>query len=592
MKFRNLLFVLIAVSVFENAHSQAIRDEANGDWSAQRVTLYNTPEAAIMVRAGDIDNLGFGWPAGFDPFTGATTPVHSYPFSPDTNDVDGTDRIMVITSYTGSPPAGKDGYTSTTSRPENLPRPITLTYDLSGTVVNSAVLQIFVDDFQAQKWHANYFVTINDVQAPYLAQQINTLDQTGPRGKLITAAIPAEQLSLISSGTLSILFDDLTTGAGEGYAIDFVKLLVNPTGFTYTGTIQGKVTDKTTGDALAGAIVAASGLIETTTDEFGDYMLENVAAGLINITVIAEGYHMHSSFIDLQSGQTVIYNIQMEQAPIPGCDTLRYPLPGTPTLYIVEPPESGYVCGNNVYGDLAKADYFVPPVTGKKVYRALFAFGDAEGVSGQNPDVEFRIWNNNSSNGYPGDVLGTAAVKLSQIVDDMGNQRLTEVVFDPPVEIPGAFYLGVMLPTTPGDLVALISTLHEEVDPGTAFEMWSDGTWHAFTESSSWNLRISQAIHPIYCDVGFGIEEEGMMPFVHLYPNPASDVLHIGMESLLPAGKADIHIFNFLGQIVQSHTGYATNDRMTIPLTGLSPGIYLLNISSDGFSVSRKVIVK
>lgn len=277
---------------------------------------------------------------------------------------------------------------------------------------------------------------------------------------------------------------------------------------------------------------------------------------------------------------------------IPQCDTLRYPLPGTPSLYAVESPGSGFVCGNNTYGDLAKADYFVPPVTGNKIHKALLAFGHAAGGSGLDPDVEFRIWDNSGPNGYPGDVLGTAVVKLSRIIEDMGDQHLTEVVFDPPVQIMGSFYLGVMLPTTPGDIVALVSTLNGEVDTGTAFEIWSDGTWHAFTETSSWNLRISQAIHPIYCEIGFSLEEEIIQPEVRIYPNPASDVLHIGMESLLPAGKIDIHIFNFLGQIVGSHAGYTTNDRVTIPVTGLSPGIYLLNISSESFSVSRKVIVK
>ena len=102
----------------------------DGDWSATEAVLTNTPEAALMVRVGDIDNLGFGWPSGFDPFSGNSTPVHAFPWTVDTNDPAGTDRIMVVSSYAGSPPHGQDGYTSSTSRPGNNVQPITLSYNL------------------------------------------------------------------------------------------------------------------------------------------------------------------------------------------------------------------------------------------------------------------------------------------------------------------------------------------------------------------------------------------------------------------------------------------------------------------------------
>ncbi len=113
-----------------------------------------------MVRAGDIDNLSFGWPENFDPFSGNSTPRHGFPWALDSTDAPGTDRIMVLSSYDGNPPSGSDGYTRTTTRPENLPRPILLSYDLGELNLEEASLQIFVDDFQAPKWGANYFVTI------------------------------------------------------------------------------------------------------------------------------------------------------------------------------------------------------------------------------------------------------------------------------------------------------------------------------------------------------------------------------------------------------------------------------------------------
>ena len=141
--------------VFTFSQELSIQDTANGDWSQQYVILYDTPEGDMIVRAGDIDNLGFGWPNEFDPFSGQSTPSHGFPWTLHPTDASGTDRIMVISSYNYGTPQTRDGYTNTTSRPENLPRPIVLNYELNGLEVQSAALQIFVDDFQAPVYGAD-----------------------------------------------------------------------------------------------------------------------------------------------------------------------------------------------------------------------------------------------------------------------------------------------------------------------------------------------------------------------------------------------------------------------------------------------------
>ena len=590
MKRNTVILLIVLFYTVLTGYSQVNRDEINGDWADQQVTLTNTPEADVMVRVGDIDNLGFGWPAEFDPFSGSSTPSHGYPFNPGDGDIDGTDRIMVITSYEGSPPAGQDGYTSNTSRPENLPRPITMTYDLGGIIIGSAVLQIFVDDFQAPVWGANYFVTINDVQAPYIAQQINALNQTGPIGKLITVTIPPSHYHLVNSGSLSILFDDLTTGAGDGYAIDFVKLLVNPESFTYTGNLNGKVTSTETGNPIEGALISASGLVETFTDSQGNYTLNNVPAGLVNISASASGYVTKTGFTDLLSGQTVTYNIQLETAIIPECDTLHFPLPGTATLFTVLSPESGYVCGNNTYGDLAKADYFQPGETGKHLFKGYFDFAVVSKQSGENPDIEFKVWDNTGAGGYPGTIIGMATLPLNQIFSDVEAQQITEVYFDPPVTINGPFYLGVVLPAATGDTLALISTDEDEVDPGTAFEQWWDDSWHAFSEANSWNLKLTQGIYAQYCDIGFGIGEEQIYPGLKVYPNPTSDVLNLELEPGIIQGQVVLTLFNYLGQAVRSVKINPDSENTVLSLSDLDKGIYVLTITGKNFKISRKVV--
>ncbi len=282
-----------------------ITDDENGDWTEQNVTLYNTSEADIMVRTGDIDNLGFGWPAEFDPFSGTSTPSHGYPWTADSTDASGTDRIMVVSSYNGSPPHGQDGYTYYTSRPENSPRPILLTYDLKNLELKSAVLQIFVDDFQASIWGANYFVTINGVNAPYIASVINSLSQTGPVGKIINVTIPEEHLYLLESGSMNILVNDTTTGAGDGYAIDFVKLLINPTKFTYTAKVYGFVTDAATSNPIENAIVTASGSGEILTDENGYFYFDTIPAGITQLTATKFSYDTTTFIVDLTVNDSI-----------------------------------------------------------------------------------------------------------------------------------------------------------------------------------------------------------------------------------------------------------------------------------------------
>jgi len=273
-----------------------------GPLSAAQTNKAASNDAELVFLAGDIDNLGFGWPQGFDVFSGSSTPPHSYPWKPDANDPAGTDRIMVGTSYDGHPPAGQDGYVSTTSRPDNQPEAIVMQYDLGDTKVKSAILQMFVDDFQSPVWMSKFQVKINGRRAPFLEEVLNSLDQTGPIGKLITVQIPDEFLGDVSSSVLNIYIDDPTTGAGDGYAVDFVRLLINPKTLTNVGTVSGMVSDAESREPIKDATASASGVIRSNTDVNGEYILDEVPAGLVAVNVSKSGYVSQTKTVDLTSG--------------------------------------------------------------------------------------------------------------------------------------------------------------------------------------------------------------------------------------------------------------------------------------------------
>jgi len=287
-------------------------NDANGNWAAQTETLHDTPEADIMVRTGDIDNLGFGWPEGFDPFSGRNTPAHGFPWTADPADAPGTDVILIGSGYTGSPPSGSDGYASNVMVDE-LPQPITLTYDLQGVTISSAAVQVFVDDFQAASHAASYQVTLDGVRIPVFERAINSLAQTGPIGKLVTLEIPDQYLDVLDDGEVEFLIDDPATGAGDGYAIDFVKLLINPGEFSYTGTVAGTVTDADTGEPVAGARVRAAGNVIGDTAEDGTYELSGVPSGIVVVTAKKPGYSDAEGIAELETGGTA--TIDLELAP-------------------------------------------------------------------------------------------------------------------------------------------------------------------------------------------------------------------------------------------------------------------------------------
>src|SRR5579871_2318693 len=77
-----------------NAPASATGDQSR-DWTIQYERTEGGPAADLVVRTGDIDNLGFGWPKNYDPFSGKSTPAHPFPWPPKPGAPDGTDRMLL-----------------------------------------------------------------------------------------------------------------------------------------------------------------------------------------------------------------------------------------------------------------------------------------------------------------------------------------------------------------------------------------------------------------------------------------------------------------------------------------------------------------
>ncbi len=182
----------------------------------------------------------------------------------------------------------------------------------------------------------------------------------------------------------------------------------------------------------------------------------------------------------------------------PGCDTIsNFDIAqDTAVLYSIPSPNWGYVGGHNSYDDRAKADYFTA-TAGDSVTSAILYFGKAYAGS-VNSSINVSVWN--GTGGTPGAVLGTVTIPVSQL----STTQPVPVNFSPAVAVSGNFFCGIEISAngTPQDTVVLLTNQDGETMPGTAWEKWSDNTWHHDSSSSSWGLNIAHTIWVIKCTGG------------------------------------------------------------------------------------------
>ena len=167
----------------------------------------------------------------------------------------------------------------------------------------------------------------------------------------------------------------------------------------------------------------------------------------------------------------------------PSCDTLfnMISLLDSATYYNAG-PGNGYVSGNNIYGDVAKAEGF-PAIAGYHVTSADLFFSYAVyNMADANLPVTIKIWDNTgtSNQGYagaPGNAIDSATVTLSQILT---NGSPTVVNFTHNVALTtDTFYVGVVLPTNTGDTIVLYTNTQNGPD-GDGWELDLGAGWGTY----------------------------------------------------------------------------------------------------------------
>jgi len=76
-----------------------------------------------------------------------------------------------------------------------------------------------------------------------------------------------------------------------------------------------------------------------------------------------------------------------------------------------------------------------------------------------------------------------------------------------------------------------------------------------------------------------------------IFPNPATEVIQVRWN-VPTSGEGQARLWDVAGRLLSTHTVYSGTDLMTIPLYGLSAGIYLVEIQTSDFRGMGRVVIR
>lgn len=275
-----------------------------------------------------------------------------------------------------------------------------------------------------------------------------------------------------------------------------------------------------------------------------------------------------------------------------GCDTLgNINAADQLALYRTGTGSWGFVSGHNGYGDIAKADVF--SYTGPlpaTVSQVFLGFGKAY-QSAANHTFEVKLWADNS--GTPGAVLGTTTVQVQNAIDAVTNQQALAVSFPSAINLTSnKFYAGIQF-TYNGDSLALLTNQDGNTSPGTAWEMWSDNSWHPYSATDSWQIDVAHFIYPEVCRPAISIDEP-LDASLRFYPNPSDGHFTLEMGNL-QADKLSMQVTDVQGRTVHSETLSAQWGELQkgFNFSHFTPGTYFVRLlTEEGKYANFKFVIQ
>jgi len=281
-------------------------------------------------------------------------------------------------------------------------------------------------------------------------------------------------------------------------------------------------------------------------------------------------------------------------------DTVYSHFSGAPITYLFGPGD--YLTGTNSYDDMAKLQYFnegtgLPSqgyLTSVLIYIPY--------VSNSSGNFNFIIWNGDSTSIT--DTLKIVNIEITEVYANLdqvrsidgamqqGDTALYNYVVDLDIPIPAQseLWMGVGLPTSLGDSVAIASTMmgNSGYSGNYCAEIWSDGTFSTMPDAWGASVDIALAIFPVYTSSLASTENSENLNGYNLFPTESSDWINLTIsDASITSGV----IYSPIGQKVDElnlNSGFNSFD-----IAKLNKGIYFLILKDvHGRVLSTERIVR
>lgn len=277
------------------------------------------------------------------------------------------------------------------------------------------------------------------------------------------------------------------------------------------------------------------------------------------------------------------------------------------------PGKAGYIAGTNCFGDLEKAEFIsaskYSSATNPVINGVVVLFFNYTGVGTDGTgNVDMKIYSGSSAASAPGSLIGSTTSNLATIaastnttsVSYCGNPGLAfgvpvimpyKFTFPSPINAPtsGGFFASVSIPNNAGDTVVVFDKLTGTTN--TAWEKWSDNSWHDMKTAWGGSRNFNLAILPII-DCATGVKENSVLNnAVNLFPNPSNGNFNV-ITTFASSQNIEITVYNMLGQNVYSNKLNNVSQTVhEVDLKNQSGGVYLVEVKSGTEKVVKRMVL-
>lgn len=352
-----------------------------------------------------------------------------------------------------------------------------------------------------------------------------------------------------------------------------------------------------------------------------------IAVGFISAGSFAQQRIAKATTMDITNVQATSKN-QPSVQPMNVIDTITnhwdpiFPQPSVDTA-VTYSSGSGYVGGQNDYGDIAKCQKFDATygITGSNgsITNLLLWFGAKTQIAGT-AMFTATIWADNA--GVPGTILGTSTPLAIALID---TNAIALTIIGPPTAVEGAFnvsaafvpaiaipanqtfWAGMSFTYANGDSAGLVTSSDGTPADGIGtsgnflaasthtFEQWSDNSWHSFNDgtNSTWQLDVALAVYPVI-DFVVGVNEQNTNVLsLSNIPNPAKDNTMIHYE-LKETSNVEFSLFDVTGKklsTLKQGVQSSGSHQFKFDASNLSSGVYFYTISAGDYKMTSKMTV-